>query len=300
MRKTILIALGLGSFAALALLAASGTPQAAQAPARPFRVAVATFSHETCTFCPDPTTVADWEFYGPPTRERVPRRGGIHQRLQADDRRPRRDRARRDHVPARLARRLVGKLADPGILREILRPDRRGPPQARPVRRRFPGPPRGHGRHRHPQARGGALPPRPGRRRQGADHGHPRPPRQRGPGACGRGRRRVHHQALSALRHRPPGRAGRPGHGPDDPGRRTSPSCPSASPRSSPRAFSRGREPPRRWRSWSGPASGKRNIPGLMSRSPTASPTPTSPTPGPWSWSSPTGTRPWPTGSPTT
>jgi len=51
------------------LLAASGTPQAAQAAARPFRVAVATFSHETCTFCPDPTTVEDWEFYGPPTRE---------------------------------------------------------------------------------------------------------------------------------------------------------------------------------------------------------------------------------------
>jgi len=26
------------------------------------RIAVATFSHETCTFCPDPTTVEDWEF----------------------------------------------------------------------------------------------------------------------------------------------------------------------------------------------------------------------------------------------
>ncbi len=35
----------------------------------PFRIAVATFSHETCTFCPDPTTVADWEYYGPPTRD---------------------------------------------------------------------------------------------------------------------------------------------------------------------------------------------------------------------------------------
>lgn len=32
------------------------------------RIAVATFSHETCTFCPDPTTVEDWEYYGPPTR----------------------------------------------------------------------------------------------------------------------------------------------------------------------------------------------------------------------------------------
>ena len=35
----------------------------------PIRIAVAAFSHETCTFCPDPTTVADWEYYGPPTRD---------------------------------------------------------------------------------------------------------------------------------------------------------------------------------------------------------------------------------------
>ncbi|MEA3421125.1 MAG: M81 family metallopeptidase [Acidobacteriota bacterium] len=33
------------------------------------RIAVARFSHETCTFCPDPTTVEDWEYYGPPTRK---------------------------------------------------------------------------------------------------------------------------------------------------------------------------------------------------------------------------------------
>jgi len=33
------------------------------------RIAVATFSHETCTFCPDPTTIEDWEFYGPPTAD---------------------------------------------------------------------------------------------------------------------------------------------------------------------------------------------------------------------------------------
>lgn len=32
------------------------------------RIAVATFSHETCTFCPDPTGVREWEFYGPPQR----------------------------------------------------------------------------------------------------------------------------------------------------------------------------------------------------------------------------------------
>jgi len=34
-----------------------------------FRIAVARFSHETCTFCPNPTTIEDWEFYGPPTAE---------------------------------------------------------------------------------------------------------------------------------------------------------------------------------------------------------------------------------------
>ena len=33
------------------------------------RIAVATFSHETCTFCPDPTTIEDWEYWGPPTRD---------------------------------------------------------------------------------------------------------------------------------------------------------------------------------------------------------------------------------------
>lgn len=33
------------------------------------KIAVARFSHETCTFCPRPTTIEDWEFYGPPTRD---------------------------------------------------------------------------------------------------------------------------------------------------------------------------------------------------------------------------------------
>ncbi|MGD8536353.1 MAG: M81 family metallopeptidase [Candidatus Aminicenantes bacterium] len=33
------------------------------------RIAVARFSHETCTFCPDPTTIEDWEYFGPPTRD---------------------------------------------------------------------------------------------------------------------------------------------------------------------------------------------------------------------------------------
>lgn len=32
------------------------------------RIGVATFSHETCTFCPDPTGIAEWEYYGPPVR----------------------------------------------------------------------------------------------------------------------------------------------------------------------------------------------------------------------------------------
>ena len=36
---------------------------------KPLRIAVARFSHETCTFCPNPTTIEDWEYYGPPTRD---------------------------------------------------------------------------------------------------------------------------------------------------------------------------------------------------------------------------------------
>ncbi len=37
-------------------------------PVKTTRIGVATFSHETCTFCPDPTGIAEWEFYGPPQR----------------------------------------------------------------------------------------------------------------------------------------------------------------------------------------------------------------------------------------
>jgi len=33
------------------------------------RIGVATFAHETCTFCPRPTGIAEWEFYGPPERD---------------------------------------------------------------------------------------------------------------------------------------------------------------------------------------------------------------------------------------
>ncbi|MEE9502752.1 MAG: hypothetical protein V3V48_11810, partial [Candidatus Aminicenantaceae bacterium] len=36
---------------------------------RPIRIAVARFSHETCTFCPKPTTIEDWEYFGPPSRD---------------------------------------------------------------------------------------------------------------------------------------------------------------------------------------------------------------------------------------
>jgi microcystin degradation protein MlrC len=35
---------------------------------KPLKIGVATFSHETCTFCPRPTGVDEWEFYGPPER----------------------------------------------------------------------------------------------------------------------------------------------------------------------------------------------------------------------------------------
>jgi microcystin degradation protein MlrC len=61
------------------LLAACATPApqtTAPAPKK-VRLAVATFSHETCTFCPDPTGIAEWEFYGPPVRgDEVLRQGG--------------------------------------------------------------------------------------------------------------------------------------------------------------------------------------------------------------------------------
>jgi len=50
----------------LALLCLVWTGEAQQA--KPLKIGVATFSHETCTFCPRPTGVAEWEFYGPPER----------------------------------------------------------------------------------------------------------------------------------------------------------------------------------------------------------------------------------------
>ena len=35
---------------------------------KPIRIGVGQFAHETCTFCPTPTGVDEWEFYGPPMR----------------------------------------------------------------------------------------------------------------------------------------------------------------------------------------------------------------------------------------
>jgi microcystin degradation protein MlrC len=59
-----------------AAVSACGGPSDQAAP-RPIRIAVATFSHETCTFCPDPTGIAEWEYYGPPVRgEAVLKAGG--------------------------------------------------------------------------------------------------------------------------------------------------------------------------------------------------------------------------------
>ena len=41
----------------------------------PVKIGVASFSHETCTFCPRPTGIAEWEFYGPPVRGEAVRLG---------------------------------------------------------------------------------------------------------------------------------------------------------------------------------------------------------------------------------
>jgi microcystin degradation protein MlrC len=64
-------------FAVVPLLLAPSGPGAQPAREGPWRVAVASFSMETCTFCPHPTGIAEWEFYGPPERgEAVLGRGG--------------------------------------------------------------------------------------------------------------------------------------------------------------------------------------------------------------------------------
>jgi microcystin degradation protein MlrC len=58
----------LGSISLLFLVFMFGC-QSSQEAEKSIRIAVARFSHETCTFCPDPTTIEDWEYYGPPTRD---------------------------------------------------------------------------------------------------------------------------------------------------------------------------------------------------------------------------------------
>ncbi|HEY3383069.1 MAG TPA: M81 family metallopeptidase [Vicinamibacterales bacterium] len=53
---------------ALSLVACQQATAAQAAAAKRIRIGVATFSHETCTFCPEPTGIAEWEYYGPPQR----------------------------------------------------------------------------------------------------------------------------------------------------------------------------------------------------------------------------------------
>lgn len=67
----------------LALLVSAGLLASCSSPPPPapqpkgVKIAVATFSHETCTFCPDPTGIAEWEYYGPPVRgEELLKEGG--------------------------------------------------------------------------------------------------------------------------------------------------------------------------------------------------------------------------------
>ena len=60
---------------AVGLLWSCAPPAAQQTPT--IKIGVANFSHETCTFCPRPTGIEEWEFDGPPERgEAVLERGG--------------------------------------------------------------------------------------------------------------------------------------------------------------------------------------------------------------------------------
>ena len=52
----------------LAAVLMAGTPAAFGQDGGVVRIGVARFSHETCTFCPRETGVAEWEFYGAPLR----------------------------------------------------------------------------------------------------------------------------------------------------------------------------------------------------------------------------------------
>ncbi len=61
-----------------AVACAQPAAQTGAATSKPIRLAVATFSHETCTFCPDPTGIEEWEFYGPPERGEAVLRNGAY------------------------------------------------------------------------------------------------------------------------------------------------------------------------------------------------------------------------------
>ena len=69
------ILIGAAAAGFLLLLTVQGCRPPAE-EASSIRIAVARFSHETCTFCPDPTTVEDWEHYGPPSRDILGGAGG--------------------------------------------------------------------------------------------------------------------------------------------------------------------------------------------------------------------------------
>ncbi len=73
MNRNDVFLIGMGfALSAVAWGCAPSEPQ--QTP--PLRIGVANFSHETCTFCPRPTGIEEWEYYGPPERgEAVVQRG---------------------------------------------------------------------------------------------------------------------------------------------------------------------------------------------------------------------------------
>ena len=75
--KTRRVVLGILLLPVLALGAVGSARREGPVPGQEtMRIGVATFSHETCTFCPNPTGVEEWEYYGPPMRgEEVLRSG---------------------------------------------------------------------------------------------------------------------------------------------------------------------------------------------------------------------------------
>ena len=63
--------LDIGKFILMCLIVFTITANGCKSPAgkKKIKIAVGRFSHETCTFCPDPTTIEDWEYYGPPGKD---------------------------------------------------------------------------------------------------------------------------------------------------------------------------------------------------------------------------------------